>query len=80
MSMQAGDQKCLLQLTEMVIVMQDQEYFDRMGEITDDENDMLDLAYGLTETWVTMQLSPLNHVIPAVLLLCQNFNALSADA
>ena len=30
--------------------LQYQAYFDRMGEITDDENDMLDLAYGLTET------------------------------
>ncbi|KAK9817568.1 hypothetical protein WJX74_009532 [Apatococcus lobatus] len=32
------------------VIVKDQEYFDRMGEITDDENDMLDLAYGLTET------------------------------
>ncbi len=28
----------------------DEEYYDRMPEPDDDENDMLDLAFGLTET------------------------------
>lgn len=32
-----------------VIVLED-EYFDKMPEPEDDENDMLDLAFGLTET------------------------------
>lgn len=31
-------------------VIVDPEYFDRMEEPSDDENDMLDLAFGLTET------------------------------
>lgn len=30
--------------------MQDDEYYDKMPEPDDDENDMLDLAFGLTET------------------------------
>lgn len=28
----------------------DEAYYDKMDEPTDDENDMLDLAFGLTET------------------------------
>ena len=32
-----------------VIVLQ-QDYFDRIPEPSDEENDMLDLAFGLTET------------------------------
>jgi len=28
----------------------DPDYYDKMGEPDDDENDMLDLAFGLTET------------------------------
>lgn len=31
-------------------VIVDPEYYDRMEEPSDDENDMLDLAFGLTET------------------------------
>ncbi|KAI8099941.1 2Fe-2S ferredoxin-type domain-containing protein [Halteromyces radiatus] len=31
-------------------VICDQEYFDRMEEPSDEENDMLDLAFGLTDT------------------------------
>ncbi|KAG2236471.1 2Fe-2S ferredoxin-type domain-containing protein [Thamnidium elegans] len=31
-------------------VICDQDYFDRMEEPSDEENDMLDLAFGLTET------------------------------
>lgn len=31
--------------------MQDPEMFGKLPEPTDDENDMLDLAYGLTDTW-----------------------------
>ncbi|KXL47924.1 hypothetical protein M433DRAFT_142184 [Acidomyces richmondensis BFW] len=32
------------------VIVQDEEMYDRMEEPSDDENDMLDLAFGLTET------------------------------
>src|ERR1700759_2642902 len=32
------------------LIVTDQDYYDRMEEPSDDENDMLDLAFGLTET------------------------------
>lgn len=32
------------------VIVEDQEYYDKMEEPDDDENDMLDLAFGLTET------------------------------
>lgn len=32
------------------VIVTDQEHYDRMPEPDDDENDMLDLAFGLTET------------------------------
>jgi ferredoxin len=32
------------------VIVQEQEYYDKMPEPEDDENDMLDLAFGLTET------------------------------
>jgi ferredoxin-2, mitochondrial len=32
------------------VIVEDQEYFDKIPEADDDENDMLDLAFGLTET------------------------------
>lgn len=32
------------------LIVQDEEYYDKMEEPSDDENDMLDLAFGLTET------------------------------
>ncbi|KAM7206579.1 Adrenodoxin, mitochondrial [Naviculisporaceae sp. PSN 640] len=32
------------------VIVQDQDYYDKMPEPDDDENDMLDLAFGLTET------------------------------
>ena len=32
------------------VIVEDEEMFDKMEEATDDENDMLDLAFGLTET------------------------------
>ncbi|RYP22013.1 hypothetical protein DL765_001919 [Monosporascus sp. GIB2] len=32
------------------VIVMDEEYYDRMPEPGDDENDMLDLAFGLTET------------------------------
>ena len=32
------------------VIVTDQEYYDKMPEPEDDENDMLDLAFGLTET------------------------------
>jgi hypothetical protein len=38
----------LMSLSGMAV--QDQELYDQLPEPDDDENDMLDLAYGLTET------------------------------
>jgi len=32
------------------VIVADQDYYDKMPEPDDDENDMLDLAFGLTET------------------------------
>ena len=32
------------------VIVEDQDMYDKMEEPTDDENDMLDLAFGLTET------------------------------
>lgn len=32
------------------VIVLDEEYYDKMPEPEDDENDMLDLAFGLTET------------------------------
>jgi ferredoxin len=32
------------------VIVEDEEMFDKIPEATDDENDMLDLAFGLTET------------------------------
>jgi ferredoxin len=32
------------------VIVLDQEYYDKMSEPDDDENDMLDLAFGLQET------------------------------
>ena len=32
------------------LIVEDQEYFDKLPEATEDEEDMLDLAYGLTHT------------------------------
>ncbi|KAF2455553.1 2Fe-2S ferredoxin-type domain-containing protein [Lineolata rhizophorae] len=32
------------------VIVEDQDYYDRMEEPSDDENDMLDLAFALTET------------------------------
>ena len=32
------------------VIVDEQAYFDRLPEADDDENDMLDLAFGLTET------------------------------
>ena len=32
------------------LIVEDEAYFDKMPEASDDENDMLDLAFGLTET------------------------------
>ena len=34
------------------MVMQNEEYFKRIPEASEDELDMLDLAFGLTDTWV----------------------------
>ena len=32
------------------VVVEDQDYYDKLPEPDDDENDMLDLAFGLTDT------------------------------
>lgn len=32
------------------VIVEDEEYYNKMDEPDDDENDMLDLAFGLTET------------------------------
>lgn len=32
------------------VIVEDEQLFEQMGEISDDENDMLDTAFGLTET------------------------------
>lgn len=32
------------------VIVQEEDFFDKMEEPSDDENDMLDLAFGLTET------------------------------
>ncbi|PSC71313.1 adrenodoxin mitochondrial isoform B [Micractinium conductrix] len=32
------------------VIVEDQEYYDKLPEPDDDENDMLDLAFGLTDT------------------------------
>lgn len=32
------------------VIVADQDMYDKMPELEDDENDMLDLAFGLTET------------------------------
>lgn len=32
------------------VIVEDQNYYDRIPEAEDDENDMLDLAFGLTDT------------------------------
>ena len=32
------------------VIVQDDEFYDKIEEPSDDENDMLDLAFGLTET------------------------------
>lgn len=32
--------------------LQDLEYYNKLEDPTDEENDMLDLAFGLSETWV----------------------------
>lgn len=35
--------------------MQDVEYYNKLEDPTDEENDMLDLAFGLCETWVNLE-------------------------
>jgi 2Fe-2S ferredoxin len=34
------------------VIVEDPDVFERTGEISDEENDMLDLAFGLTQTYV----------------------------
>lgn len=40
----------MLVVVTQLVCAQDPELYDKLPEPTDDENDMLDLAYGLTET------------------------------
>ena len=42
------------------VIVEDPEVFDKTGDISDEENDMLDLAFGLTETYV--RASPRNDI------------------
>lgn len=39
--------------------------YDKLPEASDDENDMLDLAFGLTETYILM-IFKTNHVLDLV--------------
>lgn len=34
------------------VIVEDPDMFEQTGEISDEENDMLDLAFGLTQTYV----------------------------
>jgi ferredoxin len=34
------------------VIIQDQQYYNKLDEPSDEENDMLDLAFGLTEKYV----------------------------
>lgn len=36
-------------------VILDQEYYDKLSQPVEEEEDMLDLAFGLTETYVTLE-------------------------
>lgn len=38
------------------VIVEDQELYDKLEEPEDDENDMLDLAFGLTETYSSASL------------------------
>jgi len=37
---------------KLLIFVQDVEHYNKLEDPTDEENDMLDLAFGLSETWV----------------------------
>ena len=37
------------------VIVEDQDQFDQLPEASDDENDMLDLAFGLTDTCVAVK-------------------------
>ena len=45
------------------IIVEDPDVFETTGEISDEENDMLDLAFGLTQTYVSSHNSP--YMIPS---------------
>ena len=45
-----GACECSLACSTCHVVVEDPEIFKKLPEPTDDENDMLDLAFGLTET------------------------------
>lgn len=51
--------------------MQDVEQYNKLEDPTDEENDMLDLAFGLTETWVRFYTNcepdtVILHIIPSL--------------
>lgn len=37
------------------VIVEDQDQFDQLPEASDDENDMLDLAFGLTDTCAVVE-------------------------
>jgi len=45
-----GACECSLACSTCHVIVEDQDYYDRLPEPCDDENDMLDLAFGLTDT------------------------------
>lgn len=61
------------------VIVTDEEYYNRIPEADDDENDMLDLAFGLTETSrlgcqvkMTKELDGMKVKLPA---MTRNFQA-----
>ncbi|KAJ6256655.1 Adrenodoxin [Drechslerella dactyloides] len=55
------------------VIVEDQEVYDKLEEPDDDENDMLDLAFGLTETYVhppylSSILSPLPYLLTLLVI------------
>jgi ferredoxin len=63
------------------VIITDQDMYDRIPEPSDDENDMLDLAFGLTETsrlgcqvQITKELDGLTIKLPQAMRLMLNFS------
>jgi ferredoxin len=51
------------------VVVENKEYFDKIPEADDDENDMLDLAFGLTDTCATAS-SPM-PLVATLIVFCK---------